>query len=288
MTDFLILGSTGNVGSAISSHFKKMDVSYGMLDRSQIDIENELNLLQAIQGDSKKVIINCVAHMSADRCENDKDQSELINHRFPIKLARLVLDHTPHTLIQISTDFVFDGHKLGEPYLPTDRVKPINTYGIHKALAEEGVLDVLRERARVVRISSFVGKTSRRSTFLDKLLNLNKLGLKLSVVDDLQISISTSRLLTLDLIEAFNGTDLIQHSANPGVTNWFELAKFFFELVKEQAKVERTTTAALGLPAQRPRFSALSSSARFERETNWDWRASVREEYWDEIVRVSV
>ena len=58
-------------------------------------------------------------------------------------------------LLTFSSDLVFDG-KQQSPYLESDPVGPLNSYGRSKAEAERRVLDLFPE-ALVVRTSAFFG-----------------------------------------------------------------------------------------------------------------------------------
>uniref|UniRef100_UPI000ADB98E1 SDR family oxidoreductase n=1 Tax=Rhodothermus marinus TaxID=29549 RepID=UPI000ADB98E1 len=82
------------------------------------------------------VVINCAAMTQVDRCEIEKEACWRVNVEAVETLARLCRQFGAR-LIQVSTDFVFDG--TAGPYRETDRPNPINFYGRSK-LASENVV----------------------------------------------------------------------------------------------------------------------------------------------------
>ncbi len=280
MDEIVILGPSGNVGSAIQFHFNKMNQKYSTINRNMYDLNNYSSIKNMLTGMEKKTIVNCVAYMSADNCEINSNISEKVNFIFPSMLSEIINEYTPHQFIQLSTDFVFDGKSRNSPYLPTDPPNPINIYGRHKASAEESVLNILGDRARIVRLSSFVGKSQKKSTFLERIVVNHDMGERIGIVDDLKISISNAGLLSSDLLSAFDDNSLVQHSANPGATTWFELAEYFLHKSGREVNLDRISINNLGLPAFRPRYSVLSPSRRFRSNGQLGWTDAVDDEYF--------
>ncbi|MEE9349959.1 MAG: SDR family oxidoreductase [Flavobacteriaceae bacterium] len=81
-------------------------------------------------------IINSAALTNVDACELRKRECDEINLRAVEQLTEICKKENIH-LIQISTDFVFDGKK--GMYKETDKPNPINYYGLSKYKAEKAI-----------------------------------------------------------------------------------------------------------------------------------------------------
>ncbi|OYV50980.1 MAG: hypothetical protein B7X10_00985, partial [Burkholderiales bacterium 21-58-4] len=81
------------------------------------------------------LVINSAAMCDSEACERDPHLAAEINFHAVAHIAGQC-DTINAPLIQISTDYVFDGEK-GEPYLTDDPMNPINVYGQTKMMGEE-------------------------------------------------------------------------------------------------------------------------------------------------------
>ena len=79
-------------------------------------------------------IINAAAFTAVDSAEKEIKKTFDINAKAVETLAKTISSYGGR-LLQISTDFVFDGSKK-TPYLPTDKCNPINVYGASKLQGE--------------------------------------------------------------------------------------------------------------------------------------------------------
>ncbi|MBO6576132.1 MAG: SDR family oxidoreductase [Rhodothermales bacterium] len=98
-----------------------------------LDITVARDVRRVFEDFTPDVVVNCAAMTHVDACEEDKETCWKANVDGVELLARHCLIHGAH-LIQVSTDFVFDG-KNG-PYRETDRPKPLSFYGKSKLAAE--------------------------------------------------------------------------------------------------------------------------------------------------------
>ncbi len=254
---YAVLGSTGNVGSSLLREFKKREIECLPIEREIVSDHSMFRLIEWSNRNKPDFFINCVAYMSVDLCELNPELSEKTNAHFVETLARFVQTATESRLIHLSSDFVFGGHDRSSPYLPYDATNPVNIYGHHKVFAENSVLSILGSQARVVRLSSFVGKSDKKMTFLDKIEKQSLTSNLVRVVDDLTISITTDKVLCDSILNTFASDDLIQHSTCSGQTNWFELAKEYVNISGLDIDVVPTKTRNLNLPAVRPEYSVL-------------------------------
>ena len=273
---YAVLGPNGNVGSSLLREFKKRGIECLPIEREIISDHSMFRLIEWSNRNKPDFFINCIAYMSVDLCELNPESSEKTNAQFVETLARFVQTSTESRLIHLSSDFVFGGHDRSSPYLPNDSTNPVNIYGHHKVFAEKSVLSILGSRARVVRLSSFVGKSDKKMTFLDKIEKQSLTSKHVRVVDDLTISITTDRVLCDSILNTFACDELIQHSTCSGQTNWFELAKEFVNVSGLDIDVVPIKTRNLNLPAVRPEYSVLNPTS-YPGIISVAWQESLRD-----------
>jgi len=140
-----IIGASGMLGHALSGvfqhaillDFKPSDSSIRYVDITQLD---KLEEAFADFG-SNDWVINAAAYTKVDLAETEAGglQSFRVNVNGPENLAK-VSRSTGSKIIHFSTAYVFDG-KAGL-YIESDERYPLNTYGKHKLVGENPVLDV--------------------------------------------------------------------------------------------------------------------------------------------------
>ena len=161
-------------------------------------------------------------------------------------------------LVTFSSDLVFDGRKR-EPYVESDAVAPLNVYGSTKAEGERRAL-AAHGRTLVVRTSAFFGPVDEWN-FVTVALRELASGRRFAAASDAIVSPTYVPHLVdavLDLL--IDGEGGVWHLASDGVATWAELAAAAAELVGVPTHtLDRVPTAALGLAARRPLFSALAS-----------------------------
>ncbi|MFO8098833.1 MAG: dTDP-4-dehydrorhamnose reductase [Salinibacter sp.] len=94
------------------------------------------------------VVVNCAALSDVSTCDQDRNRAWATNARAVKRLARHCKDTRAH-LVQVSTDFVFNG-KRG-PYDEAARPDPVNYYGRTKLAGENHVRDAGRTRWTIAR-----------------------------------------------------------------------------------------------------------------------------------------
>ena len=125
----LLTGSRGQLGKALLK-YKPNKICLLTPDRLQLDLSNEKDCKEIIHAQRPDWIINCAAYTNVDGAELDKDKAYQINYRAPKVFAKEIAK-TGGKLVQISTDYVFDGLKK-TPYKVNDIENPQNIYGKSK------------------------------------------------------------------------------------------------------------------------------------------------------------
>lgn len=113
------------------------DVSCGYVT---MDITDASQVRRVVDSFNPTCIVNCAAMTQVDVCEVEREACWRTNVDAVETLARLCRT-TGARLIQVSTDFVFDG--ASGPYHESDRPDPVNFYGKSKLAGE----NILREAA---------------------------------------------------------------------------------------------------------------------------------------------
>src|SRR5690606_29149528 len=134
-TTILVTGGNGQLGQCIQSIAKQFPaLSFLFVDKNTLDISIEKNVLEFFEDHHIHWCINCAAYTAVDHAEENRELAHQINVVGARNIAN-ACHWTGSKLIQISTDFVFDGKK-SLPYKETDCVNPLGIYGRTKLNGE--------------------------------------------------------------------------------------------------------------------------------------------------------
>lgn len=267
----LVVGSKGMLGQDLLALLG--DRGRGV-DLPEIDITDMVSVQKILTALKPKVVVNCAAYTDVDGCETNAETAMQVNAEGVAFLA-MITREIGAKLVQISTDYVFDGSK-GSPYNEDDLQKPLNIYGESK-LAGELNVDINPDNL-LIRTQWLYGINGKN--FVETMLKLAKEKDELSVVDD-QIGSPT---WTMDLargIIALIDKDCrdVYHFANSGNTSWNGFAKAIFEESGIPVKLHSMTTEQLNRPARRPLHSTLDCSKLVEDTgfTPQPWREALKQ-----------
>lgn len=200
------------------------------------------------------IIINCAAHTAVDLCESDEKNAYRINAIGPKNLS-ILANEISATLVQISTDYVFDGSS-NKPYTEESPTNPQSVYGETK-LAGEKFVDEICNKYFIIRTAWLYGEGKN---FVKTMLRLSESHEEVSVVSD-QYGTPTSAKELAKMIIFLMGTDSygIYHGTCEGSTDWSSFAKEIFKEAKKDTKVIPITTNEYPTPAKRPTYSVLEN-----------------------------
>ncbi len=250
----LVTGAGGQLGIDVVTSLG-WNHSVTGLTRADLDVGDAAAVSRRVEALEPEVVVNCAAWTAVDACEDDPERAHRVNAGGPANLVA-ALDNFGGRLIQISTDYVFDGTKSG-PYVEDDEPNPLSVYGASKLDGEQSC----RDSDTIVRTSWLMGP--HRPNILTTILDLLSGSDDLHFVDD-QRGCPT---FTGDLAEAINpvvtqGTCGVIHLTNRGVTSWYDLARSIADLAGfDRNRVSPITTDELGLArrALRPANSELGT-----------------------------
>lgn len=267
----LVVGANGMLGQDL---MRLLGERGRGVDLPDIDITDMVSVQQVLTALKPRVVVNCAAYTDVDGCESNTETAMQVNGEGVAFLA-LVTKEIGAKLVQVSTDYVFDGSK-GCPYQVDDLQKPLNVYGESK-LAGELNVDINPDNL-LVRTQWLYGLHGKN--FVETMLKLGQEKSELTVVDD-QIGSPT---WTMDLargIIALIDKDCCgtYHCANSGHTSWNGFAGAIFEEAGLAVQVLPMTTEQLNRPARRPLYSTLDCS-KLVADTGFApqaWRQALKE-----------
>ena len=294
MIKVLLTGSKGQLGFSIKNSIPK-GIELVSLDKNQFDLSKINNIEKNLEDIKPDFIINCGAYTNVDMAEDEKEAVMNINAN-SVKEIALYLKKNGGNLIQISSDYVFDGLN-SNAYKVNEKVCPLNQYGLSKARAEKFVQKILGDtnQGMVIRTSWLMGTISKN--FLLTMIKLHQTKKEINVVSD-QISCPTStktlaeacwKVINLELENDLNKKNFmpILHWCDNGIASWYDVAIAIGEISAKNGLVDFpafiTPIKSENYPtkAKRPRFSLLdcASSREF---------LSLKGEYWRKTLESSI
>ncbi len=217
----LVTGSTGQLGTSLLKAVPDSIEAIG-LDRRQCDLADSDQCRSVVLQYRPDVVINAAAYTQVDKAESEREAAFRVNAEGPHALARAVAG-LGGRMIQVSTDFVFDGSS-SRPYPLDAKARPLNVYGASKRAGEEGVLDSLPDRSVILRTAWVY--SSHGSNFVRTMLRLMSSRESVSVVSD-QIGSPTwaPSLARAAWAAALNDSlHGILHWTDAGVASWYDFA----------------------------------------------------------------
>lgn len=256
MKRVLITGANGMLGRDIQEALGARP--YSALSRAELDVRDLDAVRQAVGGHD--VIVNCAAYTKVDDAEQHEADAFAVNAEGAQNLALAARD-TGARLIQLSTDYVFDG-SASTPYPEDSPRHPLGAYARTKAAAEELVLEAHPAGTIILRSAWLYGQYG--PNFVSTMLRLAGERDTISVVDDQRGQPTWTRDLAQKVVEIIdaNITSGIFHGTSSGETTWFDFARAIFAGAGlDPERVHPTDSASFVRPAPRPAYSVLAHDA---------------------------
>jgi len=276
--NILITGCNGQLGNEM----QLLEVQYPQhtffnTDVQELDITNQLAIEQFVAQNRIDGIVNCAAYTAVDKAEDNKQLATALNTEAPAYLAAAI-EKRSGWLIQISTDYVFNGKKF-TPYTETDTPCPDSVYGSTK-LAGELAVSKFCSRTMIIRTAWLYSTFG--NNFVKTMLRLGKEKPELGVIFD-QIGTPTyARDLAVAIFAAIEQgvKPGVYHFSNEGVISWYDFTKAIHRLAGiTTCRVRPLHTAEYPTPAARPHYSVLDKT-KIKQTYNLEipyWEDSLRE-----------
>ena len=256
----LITGGNGQLGleleARLQAEIRKSNKNYQIIstDHRTLDITNMNQVKSVLTNNRIDIVINCAAYTAVDNCETDIENAYKVNAIGPKNLA-IICEEIGAKLVQISTDYVFDGESP-EPRREDDLTGPKTMYGKSKLLGEEYVKTFCKKHF-IVRTAWLYGKGNN---FVQTMLKLAQTNKEISVVGDQYGSPTSTKDLASGIIGLMT-TDYYGtfHGVCNGECSWYDFAVKIFELKDINVVVNKVTSEEFIRPAKRPKYSVLEN-----------------------------
>lgn len=273
----LVTGCNGQLGNEMQLLEKENPQhTFYNTDVKELDITNQLLVEQFIAENEINGIVNCAAYTAVDKAEDNKVLCTTLNTVAPAYLASAV-EKRGGWMIQISTDYVFDGTKH-TPYIETDTPCPDSVYGSTKLAGELGVQKFCK-RTMIIRTAWLYSTFG--NNFVKTMIRLGKEKPELGVIFD-QIGTPTyARDLAVAIMTAINKGIVpgVYHFSNEGVISWYDFTKAIHRLAGiTTCHVRPLHTAEYPTPAHRPHYSVLD-------KTKIKQTYGIEIPYWEESLK---
>ena len=257
----LVTGRDGQVARALAElSGKTLDVI--AVGRPELDLERSESIAPAVAAVRPDVVVNAAAYTAVDKAESERNRAFAVNETGAGAVAAAAAG-LGVPVIQISTDYVFDGSKV-TPYVETDATGPLSAYGASKLAGEQAV--AAAHSRHVILRTSWVYSSSG-ANFLLSMLRLARERPQIRVVDDQHGSPTHAADVAEGAIAVAwalaRGSDAygVFHMTAGGETTWYGFAKAIFaasaSLGGPSAAVTPITTVEYPTPAARPKNSRL-------------------------------
>jgi len=278
----LILGGRGNLGSQLTKILKP-DYETISLDREDLDVLDFPLLAEKIRALGPELIINTVAYNAVDKCEDPLEYKLALklNQELVAVLADLALE-SGVTLVQYSSDYVFNGTPEKIEFSESDTPNPINKYGESKALGERELISRGNRGLNyyLIRTSKLFGprgeSAGAKPSFFDIMTNLAQDNKEISVVNE-ELSCFT---YTHDLAEAtkrlweLEVESGIYHLVNEEPATWADGVIELFRLQKINTAIKMVRSENLLRAARRPKYSVLKNTKLKKLRS---WKSALKE-----------
>ena len=252
-----VTGAGGQLGSELC---RLLGDGAMILDLPEFDLTDRELVLRTLKRIRPEAIVNTAAYTLVDKAEDEPELCRRVNTLGTRHLAD-ACRAADCPLVQISTDYVFDGSGRSTPYRETDEPRPRGVYAQSKLEAER--VAAACPKHFVVRTSGLYGRPGPRSpgNFVLTMLRLAQSRPSLRVVDDQRCTPSyvphVARAVGFLLGTTAYGT---YHVVNSGETTWHGMAAEIFRQSGLSVRLESISTAEFGARAPRPAYSVLDTS----------------------------
>ncbi len=277
-----IIGADGQLGTDVTRVLGNDNHEVVKLTINHIEV-SDINSVSRVLAEVKpEMVINTAAYHHTEKCEDDPITSFQVNAMGPRNVATVCNDLNA-AILQISTDYVFDGKKRA-PYVETDLPMPLNVYANTK-LAGEYYVEAIAKKWYTLRVSGIYGKApclgKGGMNFVDLMIKLSREREEVRVVDNefltptptLEIARQIAHLIEK---KPENG---LYHCTSEDSCSWYEFAGEIFEITKPDVKFNKAAPGEFAIKVNRPEYSVLENENLKKANLNImrHWKEGLRE-----------
>lgn len=255
----LVTGANGQLGRCIKDASRDFpEFSFLFASREELDLENSDYLAEVFAKNDFDYCINTAAYTNVEKAESEPEKAFAINAEAVKNLAILCKENNV-TLIQISTDYVFDGKKTS-PYTEEDKTNPINVYGASKLKGEQYVQEICNKYF-ILRTSWLYSQYGHN--FYNSILKFAKEGRDLKITTEQTGTPTNANDLAEALLHIINYNSNkygIYHFSNKGEATWYDFAKEILVQTNQLSLIKLAKTDYYPTFAARPKYSVLDNN----------------------------
>ena len=273
----LVTGAKGQLGKCIkdaAANYPEFDFLFA--SRELLNIESEESISNIFKNNCFDYCINTAAYTNVEKAESNQQTAFLTNAEGVKHLARHC-EKNNTTLIQISTDYVFDGKK-GTTYTEEDTTKPLNVYGASKLKGEQYAQEICQAHY-ILRTSWLYSQYGHN--FYNTVLRFVKEGKPLTITTE-QTGTPTNAYdlaeAILNIVKSNSKQYGIYNYSNQGEATWYDFAKEILIQTNQLTKSNLAKTDYYRTFAIRPSYSVLDTR-KYKNTFNkavFDWKKSLK------------
>ena len=256
MKKILITGGKGQLGQCfqkLAPNFPEFEFVFA--DSDTLDITNENQVQDFFYDFKPDFCINAAAYTAVDLAEKEKEKAFEINAVAVSRIANACEENNCY-LIQISTDYVFDG-ETNRSYDEDDFTNPQSVYGESK---REGEILALEGNPKtiVIRTSWLYSEFSKN--FMKTMLHLFPQKDEMNIVNDQYGQPTNANDLAEAVMKIVKSEKIVPgifHFSNYPETTWFHFAQKIAGFSENKIKLNPITTLEFPTPAKRPVRSTM-------------------------------
>ncbi|WP_245673498.1 dTDP-4-dehydrorhamnose reductase [Endozoicomonas ascidiicola] len=285
MIKVLITGADGQLGYELQRTVPDF-IALTCTDSRELDITSSQAIDDSFRKIQPAVVINAAAYTAVDKAETDVDLARAVNATGP-KLLASACKAANIPMVQVSTDFVFDGNR-STPYSENVAPNPLSVYGHTKLEGEQFVRDLLPDSSLIIRTAWVY--SAHGNNFVKTMLRLMQEKDQLGIVSD-QIGSPTWAHNLANCV--WNGvttllegkvTHPVYHYTDAGTASWYDFAVAIQKealnlgLLNTSIPINPILTSDYPTPAVRPAYSVLDKAAAWRdlQAPQVNWRVALR------------
>jgi dTDP-4-dehydrorhamnose reductase len=276
-----VIGGNGQLGRDVVDAFLANGDEVCPLTHADIELLDIDGVAKCLKELCPQLLVNTAAMHHVENCEKDPQKAFAVNALAARNLA-LISRNLGATLVQVSTDYVFDGSK-GSPYGEQDTPRPLNVYGNSKLAGEYFVRSAV-DKHFVLRTSALYGKNPCRAkgglNFIELMLKLARERGEVRVVDSEVVSPTSTADLARQIV-ALSRSDSygLYHATAEGSCSWHEFARQIFEMTSTRVTLKVASPHEFPAKVLRPQYSVLENQALKSKGLNLfrPWQDALRD-----------
>ena len=232
----LVFGPRGQLGTDVVRVLQERGEEVLPATRPQADLTDRPAIDALLANERPDAVVNCAAFHDVAGCEANPELAFAVNAAGVELLAQRCAE-VGAKLMTVSSDYVFDGTKVGG-YTEEDAPNPLNRYGESKLAGERLALAAHRQTfvVRTQSLFGLAGPSGKGLNFVDLMIKLSGERDEL-MVDQFRMAPTGTASLAANMHSLLHTDDFgVYHMSCQGETTWYEFAQAILKGIGSQTK----------------------------------------------------